>query len=61
MYKFKHTTFTLRQVKEGDDRYNSVKKLRYYHLRVIHFTVSNKTIVYTFAPCACKADKIFNM
>lgn len=55
MYKFKHTTFTLRQVKEGDDRYNSIKKLRYYHQRVTHFTVSNKTIVYTFAPCACKS------
>lgn len=34
---------------------NRVRKLRCYHQRSIHLTVINKTIVYIFAPCACKS------
>lgn len=49
------------KVKGSYDLYIRVKKLRHYHQMLIHFTVINETIVYIFAPCACKADKIFNM
>lgn len=42
--------------REGhEQRCNRVRKLRCYHQRSIHLTVINKTIVYIFAPCACKS------
>lgn len=42
--------------REGhEQRCNRVRKLRCHHQRSIHLTVINKTIVYIFAPCACKS------